>query len=258
MALLHRPLHLCLCSIALAVGLVSSANAQVETGEPPSPDSLPTQFVPAVQRVFQVYGSISSLYNDKVKVVNPNGDTVLVDSVRRRAQVVTYAPSSFRPGDSLFLYGTVGLTAIDMSQTLTDADAPFSGRDPAGDVVSAYRYLGFWFRIDVIMSTPDDDNPVKTGPAVLVWPNPFQEVVRLRVAKGEFEDFDAEVYSIDGRLIKGLTKESSDEDAIIFMWDGLDAQGSDVANGTYVVRLLARLRGASQRVGFSAKIMRSR
>lgn len=256
MALLHRLLFVCTC--AIVAGYAPSMLAQVDVGEPPSPDSLPTQFVPAVPRVFQVYGSISSLYTDKVKVVNPNGDTVLVDSVRRRSQVVTYAPSSFRPGDSVFLYGTVGLTAIDMSQTLTDADAPLSGRDPNGDVVSAYRYLGFWFRIDVIMSTPDDDNPVRTGPAVLVWPNPFRDVVRLRVAKGEFEDIDADVYSIDGRRLAGLTKELDDENAAEFMWDGTDTQGNDVANGTYVVRLLAKLPVSSNRVGFSAKIMRSR
>ncbi|HBB25552.1 MAG TPA: hypothetical protein DCZ59_04740 [Bacteroidetes bacterium] len=256
MALIHRLLFVCTC--AIVAGFAPSMLAQGDVGEPPSPDSLPTQFVPAVQRVFQVYGSISSLYNDKVKVVNPNGDTVLVDSVRRRSQVVTYAPSSFRPGDSVFLYGTLGLTAIDMSQTLTDADAPLSGRDPSGDVVSAYRYLGFWFRIDVIASTPDDDNPVRTGPTVVVWPNPFRDVVRLRVARGTFEDIDAEVYSIDGRRITSLVEESSDEQSVDFRWDGLDDAGAEVANGTYVVRLLARLPGSSSRVGFSAKIMRSR
>jgi hypothetical protein len=256
MALLHRHLFLCICLTVTAFTVC--LQAQPDVGEPPSPDSLPPQFVPAVQRVFQVYGSINPLYLDKVKVVDTNGDTVLVDSVRRRAQVVTYAPSSFRPGDSVFLYGTVGLTAIDMSQTLTDADAPFSGRDPAGDVVSAYRYLGFWFRMDVVMSVPDDDNPVRTGPAVLVWPNPFQDVVRLRVAKGEFEEIDADVYSIDGRRLAGLTKELDDEEAVEFMWNGTDTQGNDVANGTYVVRLLAKLPGSNNRVGFSAKIMRSR
>lgn len=241
------------------VGLPLTALAQVVTTEPPSPTVLPSQFTPPVQRVFQVYGSIVSQYRSKVKVVNTLGDTVEVDSIRARSQVVTSGDGALGSGDTLFMYSTLGLTAIDLSQTRTIADAPFSGREATSDtLVDLYRYLGFWFRMDVISSVPDDGNPVTPGPTVYAWPNPFRDVVRLRVPRGVFESIEAYAFSLDGRDLGKLTVESEDDQAYVFFWNGTSPDGSDVASGTYVVRLLGMLPGSSQRVGYSAKIMRVR
>ncbi|MFM8770406.1 MAG: hypothetical protein ACKOE4_00070 [Candidatus Kapaibacterium sp.] len=244
--------------LALA-GLSLTALAQVDTTDPPNPTVLPSQFTPPVQRVFQVYGSIVSNYREKVKVVNNNGDTVEVDSIRPRSQVVTSGDGSLGTGDTLFMYSTLGMLSIDINQTRTIADAPFSGREAKSDtLVDLYRYLGFWLRIDVILSVPDDGNPVTPGPTVYAWPNPFRDVVRLRVPRGVFESIEAYAFALDGRDLGKLSVESEDDDAYVFVWNGTDPSGNDVASGTYIVRLLGQLPGSSQRVGYSAKIMRVR
>ena len=249
-----------ICTHLMVVGWSAvSALAQVDTTDPPNPTVLPSQFTPPVQRVFQVYGSIVSQYRDKVKVVDGNGDTVEVDSVRPRSQVVTSGDAALGTGDTLFMYSTLGMLAIDLSQTRTTVDAPFSGREAKSDtLVDLYRYLGFWMRIDVILSVPDDGNPVTPGPTVYAWPNPFRDVVRLRVPRGVFESIEAYAFSLDGRDLGKLSVESEDDQAYVFVWNGTDSNGTDVANGTYIVRLLGMLPGSTQRVGYSAKIMRVR
>lgn len=250
-----------ICGLVFAVSASVVLHAQFETSAPRNPDVMPSQFVPPVPRVFQVYGTISALYRDSVTVVDPNGDSVRVDSVRRRAQTVTMAPSteSGRIGDTLFMYSSLGLLVLDRLETQNDSMPMFSGREAISDtMVNLGRHFGFWMRIDVISSVPDDPNPAVPGPTVMVWPNPFVEVVRLRILRGPFTDVETYVYSLDGRLIAQLPMESSDDEGFQFRWDGKGTDGVDVASGTYIVRLLAQLPNVSQRIGYTAKIMRSR
>lgn len=233
--------------------------AQIDSGDPRNPDVLPSQLTPPQPRVFQVYGGVSTLWRDSIKIVNGNGDSVMVDTVRRRTQTVSSAPSTSAANDTLYMYSTVGLLVLDRLESDTAAPAPFSGREAISDtMVDLHRYLGFWLRMDVLSSVPDPDNPVVTGPAILAWPNPFTDVIRLRIARGQFEDIEAYAYSLDGRLLARLPQESADDDGWIYTWDGKGPDGLDVASGTYLVRLLGRLSGSSQRIGFTAKIMRYR
>lgn len=250
-----------ICGLIIAVSASVVLCAQFETSAPRNPDVMPSQFVPPVPRVFQVYGSISTLYRDSVTVVNPNGDSVRVDTIQRRTQTVTMAPSteSNRIGDTLFMYSSLGLLVLDRLETQNDSMPTFSGREAISDtMVNVWRHFGFWMRIDVISSVPDDPNPTVPGPTVMVWPNPFADVVRLRILRGPFTDVETYVYALDGRLITQLPLESSDDEGFQFRWDGKGADGVDVASGTYIVRLLARLPNATQRIGYTAKIMRSR
>ena len=232
--------------------------AQVETSAPRNPDPLPRQLTPAVPRVFQVYGCITTLYRDSITIVNQNGDSVRVDTVLRRAQTVSMAPKTDTTGDTLFMYSTVGLTAIDRLIIPDEQWPDFTGRDSLGVFRELRRRLGFWLDIDVVNTVPDPENPAVTGPTVLAWPNPFREYVYLRIARGMFEDVETYAYSLDGRLIAQLPLESSDDDGFVFKWDGYDSEGNATASGTYIVRLLARISGTGQRVGYTAKIMRSR
>lgn len=232
--------------------------AQIESPELRNPDPLPRQLTPAQPRVFQVYGCITTLYRDTITIVDQNGDSVRVDTVRRRAQTVSWAPTTDSSGDTLYMYSTVGLTAIDRL-TKPDEDWPvFSGRDSAGVFQNLHRRLGFWLDIQVVNTVPDPDNPVVAGPSVQAWPNPFRDDVFLRIARGMFEDVETYAYTIDGRLLAQLPLESSDDDGFVFKWDGRDPDGNPVASGTYIVRLLARIAGSAQRVGYSAKIVRAR
>lgn len=233
--------------------------AQVDSGDPRNPDVLPSQLTPPQPRVFQVYGGISTLWRDSIKIVNNNGDSVMVDTVRRRTQTVSSAAFTSSANDTLYMYSTLGLLVLDRIVDSSDVPAPFSGREAISDtMVDLHRYLGFWLRMDFILTVPDTNNPVTTGPTVMAWPNPFTDNIRLRVARNRFEDFEAYAYSLDGRQLARLPLESSDDDSWTFSWDGKGADGTEVASGTYLVRLLGRLSGSSQRVGFTAKIMRYR
>ncbi|MBU3679770.1 MAG: hypothetical protein FGM32_09220, partial [Candidatus Kapabacteria bacterium] len=111
--------HICTLLAVLVIGS-SVALAQVDTTEPPRPTVLPEQFTSPVPRVFQVYGSISGLYRDRVRIGTVNGDSIEVDSIRRRSQMVTYGSAELAPGavnlDTVYMYSTLGLTSIDVLQ----------------------------------------------------------------------------------------------------------------------------------------------
>lgn len=228
--------------------------AQAETSGPNVPSPLPTQIVPSVpQRVFQVYGGISGMYQDSAA------------NIVRRFRTVTTATAidektGLASGDSVYMFSSLGLMVLDRIKTQTDK-FPQATMDSSGRLITIERRLGFWVGLDVVTSVPDPDGDppdVATGPSVLAWPNPFRESVRLRVVRGLFEDVETYVSTLDGRALGRLPLVTADEDGFEFVWDGRDQAGNDVANGTYTLRFLARVAGSSRRIGFSATIVRSR
>ncbi|MBU3700120.1 MAG: hypothetical protein FGM33_08950 [Candidatus Kapabacteria bacterium] len=228
--------------------------AQAETSGPNVPSPLPTQIVPSVpQRVFQVYGGISGMYQDSAANIQRRFRTVTTATA---IDEKTGAPN----GDSIYMFSSLGLLVLDRIKTQTDK-FPQATMDSSGRLITLERRLGFWVGLDVVTSVPDPDGDppdVATGPSVLAWPNPFRESVRLRVVRGLFEDVEAYVSTLDGRALGRLPLVTADEDGFEFVWDGRDQGGNDVANGTYTLRFLARVSASSRRIGFSATIVRSR
>ena len=81
-----------------------------------------------------------------------------------------------------------------------------------------------------------DDAVPETEIALLAYPNPFRESVRIEVNGADAGRATAAVYDIDGRLVTRLAGVAVDG-AISFDWDGASDAGIDVASGRYVVVL---------------------
>ena len=76
------------------------------------------------------------------------------------------------------------------------------------------------------------------------YPNPFAETTRF-VAEvvapaGTVTDLDLDIFTVDGRRVRTLrARIDSGGSRVILPWDGTDARGGEVANGTYLYVLRA-------------------
>jgi hypothetical protein len=77
---------------------------------------------------------------------------------------------------------------------------------------------------------------------VMNWPNPFKDKTYFTfIMKGTGEsDVKCYVYTVAGRKIRTLTLDKSQQHVGLnkIEWDGHDEQGNDIANGTYLYRLV--------------------
>jgi endonuclease I len=70
-----------------------------------------------------------------------------------------------------------------------------------------------------------------------VYPNPFNPSANVSFSLAEAGPVRIDVYSADGRLVRTLLDAQRGPGAFDLRWDGTDAQGSRLANGSYWLRL---------------------
>jgi len=70
-------------------------------------------------------------------------------------------------------------------------------------------------------------------------PNPFRETVSLAVDLAQRSNVNLSIYSVDGRKVRTLTSGVLEAGAYPFVWDGRDANGSEMKSGIYYARLIA-------------------
>jgi len=88
----------------------------------------------------------------------------------------------------------------------------------------------------LLTGTDDTDVPDRATLAQN-FPNPFNPLTTFEYSLPERQRVRLVVYGIAGRLIAKLVDEEMDAGAHRVTWDGCDAQGRELASGTYVVRL---------------------
>lgn len=72
--------------------------------------------------------------------------------------------------------------------------------------------------------------------AMSVSPNPFSSIAWVGV-QTPLSDVTVEVYDLRGRLVRTLGQpDPQGDDLLRFLWDGRDARGTEVGNGTYFIR----------------------
>jgi len=70
------------------------------------------------------------------------------------------------------------------------------------------------------------------------YPNPFNPRTRIAFSLGTSQRARIEVYDVAGRLVSVLVDEELEAGEHNVEWNGTDSRGSDVASGTYFVRML--------------------
>ena len=74
------------------------------------------------------------------------------------------------------------------------------------------------------------------------YPNPFSDKTQFTFQQNLSKSIDVKIkiYSIAGRLLKEIEKFSINEKFVVVDWDGRDADGDQLANGTYLYKIIIK------------------
>lgn len=81
-----------------------------------------------------------------------------------------------------------------------------------------------------------------------VWPNPAAGSTTIRFSVPRDETARLDVYDVRGRLVRQLRQGAGGQGSLETVWDGLDDRGSQVASGTYFLRLWTETRVVTGKV----------
>jgi Leucine-rich repeat (LRR) protein len=71
---------------------------------------------------------------------------------------------------------------------------------------------------------------------VNLFPNPFQDMITIKINLSKQENLDVEIYDLNSRRIQQLYSGIA-SGQLILQWDGNDSSGNKVANGIYICRI---------------------
>ncbi len=71
------------------------------------------------------------------------------------------------------------------------------------------------------------------------YPNPFAGSTTLNFSVAERSNVRIDIYDVKGTLIRTILNESLDAGSYPVMWDGTDASGANVADGSYIATMRA-------------------
>ena len=100
-------------------------------------------------------------------------------------------------------------------------------------------------------STAVGDGDLPTGDVFRLaqnHPNPFNPVTTIKFSLRHASDVELSIYSLDGRKVTTLVRESMPAGSHDVVWDGQDSRGQQVASGTYLYRLQAGSEIATRRM----------
>ena len=74
------------------------------------------------------------------------------------------------------------------------------------------------------------------------YPNPFKDKTQFTFQQNLNKPIDVKikVYSISGRLIHEIERQNISDRFVIIDWDGKDKDGDEVANGTYLYKIIVK------------------
>jgi len=72
------------------------------------------------------------------------------------------------------------------------------------------------------------------------YPNPFQKDTEFTFILSQPATIKVKIYSIEGRLIRTIDYGTSEIGYNSLLWDGLDADGDILPNGTYIYKMIAK------------------
>lgn len=74
------------------------------------------------------------------------------------------------------------------------------------------------------------------------YPNPFSDKTQFTFQQNLAKPIDVKikVYTIAGRLIKEIEQTNVNDRFVVIDWDGRDADGDQLANGTYLYKVIVK------------------
>jgi hypothetical protein len=89
------------------------------------------------------------------------------------------------------------------------------------------------------------------------YPNPFSSTTTFTFQKNSINspvDVDINIYSIAGRLIRNIDAKSVADNFVKIDWDGRDEDGNEIANGTYLYKLIVKSADGTYDKSFLGKL----
>jgi hypothetical protein len=88
--------------------------------------------------------------------------------------------------------------------------------------------------IDLSVAT---DDQLQAPLVPKIYPNPFSDLVNIRIDALPSPNLSAGIYNLRGQMIRGLHAQNGNSETNLG-WDGRDEQGNRVSNGIYYLRLI--------------------
>jgi len=105
------------------------------------------------------------------------------------------------------------------------------------DIISASSSLNdiYWWDNQMIPTREDEfSQPATHRNRLSAYPNPFSEQTEIRFTGEDGTRFIVQIVSLCGSLIRTLSEEEGERDAVCFPWDGCDEAGNPVSKGPYL------------------------
>jgi hypothetical protein len=90
------------------------------------------------------------------------------------------------------------------------------------------------------------DTPALSGVRVWSSPNPFKTDTQVEFMLDASAEVEVAIYSVNGALVRVLSKQSFPAGQNRVPWDGTDQSGRSVASGTYLARLAGDVSAATR------------
>jgi hypothetical protein len=104
------------------------------------------------------------------------------------------------------------------------------------------------------VSLTTSEKTVKVIPTVtqlaFAMPNPFRETATLAFSLAQAGPVELAVYSVDGRRVRTLVRESREPGEYRVTWDGRDDQGNPMSAGIYYAQMKAAQRGFTRKLTY--------
>jgi hypothetical protein len=166
-------------------------------------------------------------------------------------------------------YQFQGISNIDLTEAFTfDEGNPFRGKvrfplqfprqvDLGGRIVSCTTTTGE-DRHTLLIKAWDNSNNSSTASVEVVvvheeglvlaslmnYPNPFRESTTFTFKSNRDAEVEIKIYTLSGQLIRTLEYPFAIRGFNMVDWDGLDADGDELANGVYLYKIVARALGS--------------
>ncbi|MDZ4182241.1 MAG: T9SS type A sorting domain-containing protein [Candidatus Cloacimonadaceae bacterium] len=83
-----------------------------------------------------------------------------------------------------------------------------------------------------------NDDPAMPLPQTRVYPNPFSDVVNIKVSPHTSALLSAGIYNLKAQRVKSLPIANLANQEQSLIWDGSDQNGRKVGNGIYYLHLM--------------------
>ncbi len=153
-------------------------------------------------------------------------------------------PDSFY--DAKEIYSICGLEVQDSIINVVAQELDISSVSNYSFFIKTFRYDYSHDLTDTINDVTDTDtvatfynriNESSKNAFIMTYPNPFTDIINIKVNVTEPTIINLDIYDINGRIIKHLVNDAYIRDENIFEWNGIDNSGNRTLDGVYFCAL---------------------